>query len=90
MENGNPIDPTSRTKSDFRALFFGKTRLFLREQPNAKKASIITGAILGGTGKYAGATGEFHRERLLAPNFAAAETFRITFPGLVLPDYYPQ
>ena len=50
----------------------------------------FTGAILGGTGKYAGATGEFHRERLLAPNFAAAETFRITFPGLVLPDYYPQ
>ena len=52
MENGNPIDPTSRTKSDFRALFFGKTRLFLREQPNAKKASIITGAILGDKALY--------------------------------------
>jgi len=50
----------------------------------------FTGAILGGTGKYAGASGEFHRERLLAPNFAAAETFRITFPGLELPDFYPQ
>ncbi len=47
MENGNPIDPTSRTKSDFRALFFGKNRLFLRELPNAKKASIITVSILG-------------------------------------------
>ncbi|WP_397364575.1 glycoside hydrolase family 2 TIM barrel-domain containing protein [Olleya sp. R77988] len=52
MENGNPIDPTSRTKSDFRALFFGKTRLFLREQPNAKKASIIAGAILGDKALY--------------------------------------
>ncbi len=50
----------------------------------------FTGAILGGTGKYAGASGEFHRERLLAPNFAGAETFRITFPRLELPDYYPQ
>jgi len=26
----------------------------------------FTGAILGGTGKYAGASGEFRRERLLA------------------------
>ncbi|MFT4565402.1 MAG: hypothetical protein ACI9FN_000355 [Saprospiraceae bacterium] len=49
----------------------------------------FTGAILGGTGKYAGASGEFHRERLLAPNFAGAETFRIIFPGLEVPDYYP-
>jgi beta-galactosidase len=52
MENGNPIDPTSRTKSDFRALFFGKSRLFLREQPNAHKASIVTGAILGDKALY--------------------------------------
>lgn len=54
------------------------------------KGQKFTGVILGGTGKYIGATGEFHRERLLAPNFAGAETFRITFPGLPLPDYYPQ
>ncbi|MFS4482771.1 sugar-binding domain-containing protein [Hyunsoonleella sp. 2307UL5-6] len=52
MENGNPIDPTSRTKSDFRALFFGKSRLFLRQQPNAKKASVITGGILGDKALY--------------------------------------
>lgn len=52
MENGNPIDPTSRTKSDFRSLFFGKTRLFLRQQPNAKKASIITGSIMGDKALY--------------------------------------
>jgi len=49
----------------------------------------ITGAILGGTGKYAGASGEFHRERLLAPNFASAETFWITFSELGVPDFYP-
>ena len=48
------------------------------------------GAITGGTGKYAGATGEFYRERLLAPNFAGAETFRITFPDLQKPDYWPE
>lgn len=53
MENGNPIDPTSRTKSDFRALFFGKTRLFLRALPNAEKASIITASILGDKALYA-------------------------------------
>ncbi|WP_044639659.1 sugar-binding domain-containing protein [Siansivirga zeaxanthinifaciens] len=47
MENGNPIDPISRTKSDYRTLFFGKGRLFLREKDNAKKASVITASILG-------------------------------------------
>ncbi|KAA5824823.1 DUF4982 domain-containing protein [Algibacter amylolyticus] len=52
MENGNPIDPTSRTKSDFRALFFGKTRLFLRALPNAEKASLITASILGDKALY--------------------------------------
>lgn len=50
----------------------------------------FTGSILGGSGKYKNATGEFHRERLLAPNFAGAETFRITFPGLERPDYWPE
>lgn len=50
----------------------------------------FTGAILGGTGKYAGASGEFHRERLLAPSFTSAETFRITFSELEVPDFYPQ
>ena len=53
------------------------------------KGQKFTGAILGGTGKYAGASGEFHRERLLAPNFAGAETFRITFPSLPKPDFWP-
>ena len=54
------------------------------------QGQFFTGAILGGTGKYAGATGEFHRQRLLAPNFAGGETFRIYFPGLPLPDYFPR
>jgi len=52
IENGNPIDQTSRTKSDYRALFFGKTRLFLREQPNAKNATIVTASILGDKALY--------------------------------------
>ena len=52
MENGNPIDPTSRTKSDFRALFFGKTRLFLRALPNAENASLIMASILGDKALY--------------------------------------
>ncbi|WP_396600665.1 glycoside hydrolase family 2 TIM barrel-domain containing protein [Algibacter sp. R77976] len=52
MENGNPIDPTSRTKADFRALFFGKTRLFLRAKPDAEIASIITASILGDKALY--------------------------------------
>jgi hypothetical protein len=54
------------------------------------KGQKFNGTILGGTGKYAGASGEFHRERLLAPNFAGAETFRITFPGLPKPDFWPE
>ncbi|MCI4647251.1 hypothetical protein [Phaeodactylibacter sp.] len=54
------------------------------------KGQKFKGAITGGTGKYAGATGEFYRERLLAPNFAGAETFRITFPDLEKPDYWPK
>ncbi|WP_282035749.1 sugar-binding domain-containing protein [Saccharicrinis aurantiacus] len=52
MENGNPIDPTSRTKSDFRSLFFGKTRLFLEEKNNAKNASVIVASILGDKALY--------------------------------------
>jgi len=39
---------------------------------------------------YLRASGEFHRERLLAPNFPGSETFRITFPGLPEPDYFPK
>ncbi|MGY6648002.1 glycoside hydrolase family 2 TIM barrel-domain containing protein [Wenyingzhuangia sp. IMCC45574] len=47
IENGNPIDPTSRTKATFRSMFFGKVRLFLEEQQNATSASVIVGSILG-------------------------------------------
>ncbi|MGB5418386.1 glycoside hydrolase family 2 TIM barrel-domain containing protein [Algibacter sp.] len=52
IENGNPIDPTSRTKSDFRSLFFGKSRLFLEEKVNAVKTIIFTGSILGDKSLY--------------------------------------
>lgn len=52
MENGNPIDQTSRTKSEFRELFFGKNRLFLREKPNAKNGVIVTASILGDKALY--------------------------------------
>ncbi len=54
------------------------------------KGEIFNGTILGGTGKYKGISGEFTRERLLAPNFSGAETFRITFPNTEKPNYYPQ
>ena len=56
MENGNPIDPTSRTKSDFRSLFFGKGRMFLEEKENAKVASVIVGSILGDKALYVSKT----------------------------------
>ncbi|NNF32617.1 MAG: DUF4982 domain-containing protein [Saprospiraceae bacterium] len=52
IENGNPIDPTSRTKADFRRLFFGKSRLFLEEKENAQNGSVITGSILGDKSLY--------------------------------------
>ena len=52
IENGNPIDQTSRTKADYRSLFFGKSRLFLEATENAKNGSIITAAILGDKALY--------------------------------------
>ena len=52
LENGNPIDTTSRTKADFRRLFFGKNRLFVEEKEKAQSASVITGAILGDRALY--------------------------------------
>ena len=52
MENGNPIDPTSRTKSDYRSLFFGKNRLFVQEKDKASSASVITASILGDKALY--------------------------------------
>lgn len=52
MENGNPIDPTSRTKANFRSMFFGKTRLFLKEVHKTREIAITTGAILGDKALY--------------------------------------
>ncbi|MGQ1783662.1 sugar-binding domain-containing protein [Saccharicrinis sp. GN24d3] len=52
MENGDPIDPTSRTKSDFRKMFFGKTRLFLEGNDHCTEASVITASILGDKNLY--------------------------------------
>ena len=54
------------------------------------KGQVFNGTIIGGTGKFNGISGEFTRERLLAPNFSGAETFRISFPTNLKPDYYPQ
>jgi len=53
------------------------------------KGQVFNGTVLGGTGKFSGISGEFKRERLLAPNFSGAETFRITFPTKLKPDYFP-
>ena len=53
------------------------------------KGQVFNGTVLGGTGKFSGISGEFIRERLLAPNFSGAETFRITFPTKLKPDYFP-
>ena len=53
------------------------------------KGQVFNGTVIGGTGKFSGISGEFTRERLLAPNFSGAETFRISFPTSLKPDYYP-
>ncbi len=47
IENGNPIDQVSRTKENFRQMFFGKVRLFLEEKENAQQGSVIYASILG-------------------------------------------
>lgn len=47
LENGNPIDATSRTKANYRSLFMGKTRAILEEEDYARKASVIVASILG-------------------------------------------
>ena len=54
------------------------------------KGQVFNGTVIGGTGKFSGIRGEFTRERLLAPNFSGAETFRIIFPTNLKPDYYPE
>ena len=54
------------------------------------KGQVFDGTVLGGTGVFSGISGKFTRERLLAPNFSGAETFRITFPSTKKPNYYPQ
>ena len=54
------------------------------------KGQVFNGTIIGGTGKFNGISGELTRERLLAPNFSGAETFRISFPTNLKPAYYPQ
>ena len=79
MENGNPIDPTSRTKSDFRALFFGKSRLFLREQPNTTKALVITGAILGDKALYQSNSIAIDAQALSVIGELAATNFAIKY-----------
>ena len=79
VENGNPIDPTSRTKSDYRALFFGKTRLFLKEKPQAKDASIITGAILGDKALYTSNTIAIDAEQIQVLGNSTDEDLEILY-----------
>ncbi len=52
LENGNPVDATSRTKANYRSMFFGKTRAFLTAENNAKQASVVVAAILGDKALY--------------------------------------
>ncbi len=52
LENGNPVDATSRTKANYRQMFFGKTRAFLKETNNAKNASLVVASILGDKALY--------------------------------------
>lgn len=47
LENGNPVDATSRTKANYRSLFMGKTRAVLEEEDHARKASVVIASILG-------------------------------------------
>lgn len=52
LENGNPVDATSRTNANYRSLFFGKTRAFLEAKNKAVKASVIIASILGDKSLY--------------------------------------
>lgn len=47
LENGNPVDQTSRTKANFRSLFMGKTRAILQAKGKAKKGSVVVASIMG-------------------------------------------
>jgi beta-galactosidase len=52
LENGNPVDGTSRFHADHRALFFGKTRAVLQELDDARNASVVLASILGDKSLY--------------------------------------
>jgi beta-galactosidase len=47
LENGSPIDSTSRFKSNYRAMFMGKTLAVLQASGAAANADVILGSILG-------------------------------------------
>ena len=83
MENGNPIDPTSRTKSGYRSMFFGKNRLFVQELENASAASVITASILGDKALYISdlITIEAHHISLFGKNTAMELTIKYTTDG---------
>ncbi|MCV9386678.1 glycoside hydrolase family 2 TIM barrel-domain containing protein [Reichenbachiella ulvae] len=47
LENGDPVDQTSRANSNYRAMFMGKTRAFLEMKEGAKNGSVLISSIVG-------------------------------------------
>lgn len=52
LESGSPVDATSRTKSNHRSMFMGKTRAVLQAKENAKKGNVVLASILGDQSLY--------------------------------------
>jgi beta-galactosidase len=52
LENGSPVDATSRANSNHRAMFMGKTRAILQAKEKAENAHVVVGSILGDQSLY--------------------------------------
>jgi beta-galactosidase len=52
LENGNPVDATSRADAKFRSMFMGKTRAFLQSSGSEEDTHVLLASILGDKSLY--------------------------------------
>lgn len=79
LENGNPVDATSRAKANYRSLFMGKTRAYLKEKKNAQKASVVVGSILGDKPLYLSKDVAIHVEEIHITGKSSDQPFEILY-----------
>lgn len=79
LENGNPLDTISRARSNFRALFMGKTRAFVELVNDNEPAQLVLGAILGDKSLYSSKTIALFAETKLLNGNTKATSLQIKY-----------